>query len=129
MVVGYHHFRKPPYLLRSLDVIGKKNAKMSLVIPQLRRLGFHRRQGGLQRTVRIIGVLLPSINGWFRESLEVVATIKKNGGSFKEDDKPPTQKMVVRKPSYKKWWLDFQGNSQVEQMGVRHFKRISPFLN
>ena len=27
MVVGYHHFRKPQYLLRSLDVIGKKNAK------------------------------------------------------------------------------------------------------
>ena len=26
-----------------------------------------------------------------------------------EDDKPLLQKVVVRKPTYKKWWLDFQG--------------------
>ena len=26
-----------------------------------------------------------------------------------QDDKPLLQKVVVRKPTYKKWWLDFQG--------------------
>ena len=33
----------------------------------------------------------------------------KNGGSFWKMINP-TKIMVVRKPTYKKWWLDFQGN-------------------
>lgn len=46
------------------------------------------------------------------------------GGSFKEDDKPPTKERVVRKPSFIKMVkLDFQGNSQVEQKKFGIFKK------
>ena len=36
-----------------------------------------------------------------------------------EDDKPPSKTMVVRKPAYKKWWLDFQGNGRFSR--TEHF--------
>ena len=35
-----------------------------------------------------------------------------NPGSILEDDKPPSKIMVVRKPAYKKLWLDFQVNGR-----------------
>ena len=101
-----HHFRKPPYLLRSLDVIGKKTCQKCLVIPQLRRLGLHRRQSGLQRTVRIIGFILPSIHGWFREfPWKSLPPFKKMVVPLRKMINPLLKKRVVRKPSFiKKRW-------------------------
>ena len=49
-----------------------------------------------------------------------------NGGSFWKMI-TPTKTMVVRKPPYKKWWLDFQGFPSLQKT-VRRFGVCSMIL-
>ena len=67
-------------------------------------------------------------------ALEVVATIFIKWWFLLDDDKPLLKILVVRKPTYKKWWLtsrEFVGNQPIKNGGwtSREFVGNQPIKN